>query len=478
MEGFAGGGSALGALARAGVAWGSKRGRKDDEVDLSVEDYDEAARAQATPVHAAANRYVASEALREAPTFSTEAGLPEGAKELVLKTWVRSLCPAIVEEGHALGLVAISPGWEARTESALPQVRRHGLGSEYTITRRRGSGGGRYNFYEIRPDRGAWEPPRRSRKTRVYVAGPEPDARGRLRSVVASLLDAQRRYERAERVDEVATQNMAKPIILLEKPPGAQGGGASEASRFILGGQDDVEDGAQMTVARVRADSEATNATELAAVRRHNAGLAAMQERGAELASQGLWNMFDAPPGTRSASYNPAKARGDMGELWTRYATSVAWAYGLQLAHLETQGGRFQVAQGLASASLDHAVDGWREKLGEILTDLVARTWPGWTGEIAFPRRVRDDAAGLLEKWGVGLLTWEGTRALVAAATGIDEKYMEAREPPRPLPETAPGSSPSSGKRGRDEKKESGKETKKKKKKKADRGAAATRDTS
>ena len=408
------------------------------EIPLNGEQYREANQIlYLSPIHGAIRRYITESVLNTPIEFRTNKSLV--ADEFLRQRWILEQTPHIMSEIWTLGLVAVRLQLDPDTDWIIPYVHTLGLGISYKITvqEKKQQKGVKYVFYKINHDVGSFSGPKRDRKTIIYNGfDVDPDQyNGSLRSIVASLVEEEYQYRENYRIARIALMNMARPMVLLETSSTTEGIGSNrgdESSGYAyLGGQDFLREEQRRRV-QLEATSLDVNG------RLHQAYWDSYMDRLEEMANsanrsvhQAHNNIVPLPHDSKSANYQHASTRSGWRDLTDIHVNTVAWAYGLQHAHLESNIGRLQVSETLTNVAITNVINRWRDDLSRIFTDMYRKAFNDPTGMIVFPHKLNDTAEGLFQKWDTGLLSWEGYKTLIGNVTGIESQYMNPKEPPR-----------------------------------------------
>lgn len=425
-----------------------------DEIELDPKQYGDAVSVHyGSPLHIAVRRYLIGAVLRAVPEIrkgpanaskKANANSSDGSELLnfIQKRWLLDQAPKIMSEVWTLGLACVRLQRDPDTDWPIPHVHRFALGSRYKVTIREKlrSRVQQYRFYRIERRPGRTGTVQRDTKTVIYDGfdtDPFPET-GKLNSVVVSLLDKERDHEEAYRVARVAQMNRARPMVLLETSRTTDGMSEPSAPPLpFLGGQDFLPEDRRQKIADAALSNDVLSRQQAAFWNQYFDRIEELAASGEKSVHQAHNNIIPLPPDSRSASYQLAAMREDWSELIGIYEDRVTSTYGLQRSHIHSSMGRLQVSEMLANASLVNVINRWRVDLSRVFTDLYQRAFDT-DGEIVFPAEVNDTPEGLYEKWQQGLLTWEGYKTLAHALTGIDERYMEKKAPPRePLATTA-----------------------------------------
>lgn len=430
-----------------------------DERPLNSRSYHEAnVRYFGEPLHIACRTFLEEIVRGEDPIVKRD-GKPQEIADPAFKRafdarWKDALGP-IMGEIWTLGLVAVRMSRE--DGEIVPRVQRWGLGLDYDISVRRDlrTGQNVYRVYKLRDRHGRKIQPTVDRKTRVYDGfGYDPFPWGQINGPVVALYREDRfiDLERKFALQSDATR-ARPPTVTTSKWDSMEPAGDPDSEFNIYGGQDAIQESEKI---KYRLNMAELRNSRLYHAEAWSAREHPFRERDFDhLRHQHEDNITPLQMGETPAVTPLPETRGDWQAMRDTHVDMVLTLYGLVRQHLFGMVGsssRFGAAgMEQAAKNMIVVVNRARRHLSRVLTDFFRETYPSDADvEIALPLIPDDDWASMLEKYRVGLLTWDGLRKGVQASTYHDPRHLNrTRKDPPPLPPTEQPK-PDSGKRKRE----------------------------
>lgn len=347
----------------------------------------------------------------------------------------------IMDEIWTLGVVAIrlskiKPGKSDR----IPVVMKNGMGTDYIITVLRDQSSGRmiYRYYRLKTKDGQkiLNEPVEDKNVHVLSGfGSDPLPSGKLTSAVATILDYEQYHALNYRFSLTALFNMSRPMLITEPAKDAAGVLTQDDMIDYYGGQDAIRERDQLAYELNESEIQHLNEQN----RDYFENFYKDQEPHTNaLVPQAKRNIMPLPVGHRLVQQPTPSMRSDWREMNEIYQEIVSSAYGVPRANIMTTHGMTQSASTeLASKTLAITTNNWKRRLGKIFTDVYCLLYnledckfamgQYTTTEIkemtknelfekthkqrvtvGFPVIPHDTMDGLIQKFALGLMDWNG----------------------------------------------------------------------